>query len=341
VVGSFTAATFVCVGMYPAQASSDADPTAAETDTGAAIAAVDPSLLSALATPTDLGDEIVYTEAIATDPATGTQVVEGTAELDATTASIAMEGLVGETFELEIVTANAASASLTEDGAMLVQNSTDIESLAITHEDASVQVIASIAAETASERIDFVVNDGEPANISIEESGLIQVTSLQGELIGFIAAPWAYDATGASVPTHFEVDGSTVTQVIEHQGGDFTYPIVADPWGGKNLFTGFTYNVTNRIHSFKKSEFGGSIHYPTNYQIFLNEGWAEFRARTPGQSYITTSIHQQYDCHAAGGYWNLAGPTWDLEVFRPARTNGNWFFGVAFHHCNWTTANQY
>ena len=31
---------------------------------------------------------------------------------------------------------------------------------------------------------------------------------------------------------------------------------------------------------------------------------------------------------------------WNLEKFRPNRTT-HWSFGVAVHHCNWTTANRY
>ena len=43
-----------------------------------------------------------------------------------------------------------------------------------------------------------------------------------------IAAPWARDADGAPVPTHYEVTGGTLTQIV-----DFTpataFPVVADP----------------------------------------------------------------------------------------------------------------
>lgn len=49
------------------------------------------------------------------------------------------------------------------------------------------------------------------------------------------------------------------------------------------------------------------------------------------------TLRQQFDCHAFG---NAFAGTWNLERFRPDRTTV-WTNGVAFHHCNWETANLY
>lgn len=43
-----------------------------------------------------------------------------------------------------------------------------------------------------------------------------------------IDASWALDANGKPVPTHYEVNGTTLTQVVEHAAGT-AYPVVADP----------------------------------------------------------------------------------------------------------------
>jgi hypothetical protein len=42
--------------------------------------------------------------------------------------------------------------------------------------------------------------------------------------LGEVAAPWAQDARGHAVPTHFEVNGSTITQVVDHRSAEVTYP---------------------------------------------------------------------------------------------------------------------
>lgn len=56
-----------------------------------------------------------------------------------------------------------------------------------------------------------------------------------------VATPWATDANGQSIPTHYETDGTSLTQVIEHNSvANVAYPVVADPiywWGGKQWLT--------------------------------------------------------------------------------------------------------
>jgi len=51
-----------------------------------------------------------------------------------------------------------------------------------------------------------------------------------GAPIAQLATPWARDANGRDVPTRFEIDGTTVVQVVEHRGAGFAYGITADPW---------------------------------------------------------------------------------------------------------------
>lgn len=47
--------------------------------------------------------------------------------------------------------------------------------------------------------------------------------------IGQIAVPWAKDANGKVIPTHFRVEGNTLIQVVDFSEGD-AFPITADPW---------------------------------------------------------------------------------------------------------------
>ncbi|MDR3070981.1 MAG: hypothetical protein LBU38_08285, partial [Propionibacteriaceae bacterium] len=47
--------------------------------------------------------------------------------------------------------------------------------------------------------------------------------------IGTIAAPWAVDANGESVDTHYEITGDGITQVIDADSNT-AYPVTADPW---------------------------------------------------------------------------------------------------------------
>ncbi|TFV29921.1 hypothetical protein E4K10_46320 [Streptomyces sp. T1317-0309] len=52
--------------------------------------------------------------------------------------------------------------------------------------------------------------------------------------VGIVEAPWAKDANGKPVPTHYEVSGNTLIQKIDTTA-DTAFPVVADPkytWGG-------------------------------------------------------------------------------------------------------------
>lgn len=53
--------------------------------------------------------------------------------------------------------------------------------------------------------------------------------------VGSVDAPWAFDASGAVVPTRYEVSGSTFTQVVQ-LSKSLTYPVVADPTFGWSYF---------------------------------------------------------------------------------------------------------
>lgn len=58
---------------------------------------------------------------------------------------------------------------------------------------------------------------------------LDDATSRDGPVVlASFAAPWSVDSNGNSLPTHYEVDGNTITQVVDTTGAAF--PVVSDPW---------------------------------------------------------------------------------------------------------------
>ncbi|WCC79705.1 hypothetical protein O6R08_09465 [Cutibacterium equinum] len=72
--------------------------------------------------------------------------------------------------------------------------------------------------------VDSIVLDSETGT-----AFLFKYTGGEPELVGGVDTPWARDASGMRVPTHFEVRGNTLIQVVEHKSRAFTYPITADP----------------------------------------------------------------------------------------------------------------
>lgn len=95
-----------------------------------------------------------------------------------------------------------------------------------------VQMITTISDKSASTRYTYPIEVPSGGEVIIVENGAA-VLDGKGSPMLVVSSPWAKDAKGADVPTWFETDGSSLTQVIDHKSDDFAYPITADPsfWG--------------------------------------------------------------------------------------------------------------
>lgn len=109
--------------------------------------------------------------------------------------------------------------------------------------DGSVRVASVIENGAAPSRFDYkFASSGKIQLVPDSTTGAV-VVSNNSKPIAVVTAPWAVDATGKSVPTHFEINGSTLTQVVDHQNSAYSYPIIADPatyyfwWGQAIKFT--------------------------------------------------------------------------------------------------------
>lgn len=65
------------------------------------------------------------------------------------------------------------------------------------------------------------------ATLHSTSSGGFLMLNRASRAVGFIAAPWAVDARGKRLSTHYTADGSVIVQSIDTRGA--VYPIVADP----------------------------------------------------------------------------------------------------------------
>ncbi|WP_431774551.1 hypothetical protein [Streptomyces cucumeris] len=104
--------------------------------------------------------------------------------------------------------------------------------------DGGVQMLTTIANADAPTRYDYKVDvpDGGRVEVSPDNSGAVIVDGAGNPAV-VVPAAWAKDANGTAVPTHFETDGTSLTQVVEHTNGGYNYPVVADPgfrwkWNG-------------------------------------------------------------------------------------------------------------
>lgn len=161
---------------------------------------------------------------------------------------------------------------------------------------------------------------------SYEQYGELRQSAVDGGVtiwdgstqIGFLFEPWAYDANGVVVPAHYEVVGDTLTQVVEHQSGQYAYPIVADPTqtfpGSNSLYSKIiedrnasTAEVIVRVTP--NPDHSAAWHRVPRSTIIEN-----YNAIVPS-GYERQNLWDQLVCHAYNVPFNKG--TWNLETWRP------------------------
>lgn len=107
-----------------------------------------------------------------------------------------------------------------------------------------------VRAFTSADAMLFYLEKGDPTRIVIETPGAEprvnkdgSVTLLRGSETAGIDRPWAKDADGRPVSSHFEVQDGNLIQVVE-ASTEARYPLVADPklthgWGVYLNLTGY------------------------------------------------------------------------------------------------------
>jgi len=84
-----------------------------------------------------------------------------------------------------------------------------------------------IADENDPESYEFDVTGA--ASLIRNDDGSVSAVDLAGKPLAWIAPAWARDRNGKVVPTHYEIAGSKLVQVVKHKGMGFAYGITADP----------------------------------------------------------------------------------------------------------------
>lgn len=118
------------------------------------------------------------------------------------------------------------------------------------------QALIVIEGASAPTEYEFPVQvENGIARLGVTSDGEIEIWSpSESHPAATVAPPWAIDANGFAVPTRFEIRGSSLVQVVDHEGA--AYPVVADPkytWG---WVTGTTYYNRKETRSLKTRSYG-------------------------------------------------------------------------------------
>jgi len=153
---------------------------------------------------------------------------------------IAVETPTGANFDIGLPFASAADTAVIVDGAVVYDNNNGSTTTPLVQDDGAVQILTTIADANAPTEYTYVVDAATGGGLVLTEDGGVDVVGPDGFVVSHVTAPWAVDAKGNAVPTHFSIDGNTLTQTIDH-GVATAYPVVADPkftstWWNKTLY---------------------------------------------------------------------------------------------------------
>jgi len=138
-------------------------------------------------------------------------------------------GLSGTTVSVQLPAADSAGGAVAlETGAITYPSATSVTNTVVPTATGA-QLLTTLSSAEAPTTYAYDIASADGSTVAVADDGSALVIASSGDVLLHAAAPWAVDAAGTNVPTHYEVDGSKLVQVIDHTAGDYAYPIVADP----------------------------------------------------------------------------------------------------------------
>ena len=160
-----------------------------------------------------------------------------------------------------------------------------------------------------------------PAGVELvkdEESGALIILDSEDKFMGGFAPPWAIDSDGKEVPTHFDIQGNHLIQVIDHTDSNINYPVVADPWMGWDLIESAYWDYRSPGMTLFVSPTWLARAWGGYYFMGIHS-WNEvyFKYRTLNNFLLLDNywgMRDQHICHQQHAWFK---PTWNLDVWRP------------------------
>lgn len=151
-----------------------------------------------------------------------------TGTIDLTTKDIS--GADVDTLLTALPFAGSASDARVEAGGIVsYDNGNGSFTVPIVHGDGTVQINTVLTSVSAPSSFSYPLTPPTGATVSLSSDGSVTISDSNNAVIGHIDVPWAKDARGVAVPTHFTLAGNTLTQTVDLSSPAITYPVVADP----------------------------------------------------------------------------------------------------------------
>ena len=182
-------------------------------------------------------------------------------------------------------TTGHGDAQVGKDGSVVYPDTGDLVDLTTqTTEDGSVRISTVIHSAAAPTRYSYPVTVAGGGSLHADPSGGVAVFASDGSYVGEVLPAWARDATGREIPTHYEVNGLTITQVVDISDPGIAFPVVADPtWG--NCHSNYKMQQRKTIAEFKRRAQRGDGAYMHAGTSKLCCGWQNMKVGSDGEGY--------------------------------------------------------
>jgi len=120
------------------------------------------------------------------------------------------------------------AALASTDAGISFDNGNGSSTVPLVKDDGVVQLLTTIADADAPTSYSYPLDLPDGAVLTLTSDGGAEVINGNGVVIATVDAPWAVDANGNAVATHYEVSGDTLTQVVAFTTTT-AFPVVADP----------------------------------------------------------------------------------------------------------------
>lgn len=185
--------------------------------------------------------------------------------------------------------------------------------------DGAVRALTVINGVESPTEYEYAFDLPEGTVLEPTEDGGIRLYDDAGEASGAILPAWAVDAAGTPVPTRYLVEGSKVTQIVDHSSTAFEYPIVADPkiyYAWWQIFSWTNYHTPKAYPAGQLSialSGWGRWDVIMNAGQFMSSGWNLLKTKY-SSTILKTSMRQQWDSGTAT-YWE-ALPSGEHSISR-------------------------
>lgn len=166
----------------------------------------------------DVADVLEDAETVAVGAPTPSDVELPVLQKDGAEASVALNGI-----DVDVTLGGSEGAAISEADQYTIAEG-DALTYAVSFPEEGATRFSAVLSAPPSDYPEWTFES--ETRLLLLDDGAVSVSNADG-FLGGIEAPWAVDAEGQSLPTHYEISGSTLTQVVDTTGAAF--PVVADP----------------------------------------------------------------------------------------------------------------